>query len=159
MKTIHRTIASALIISKDRKLLMGMKDPAKGGVYVDCWHIPGGGIDEDEHEITALKRELLEEVGIDITNQKVSLVSDDDRGESEKTLSDGEKVLCEMSFHVYRVDLDRIASEVEILLSDDLVKTKWVDLSQLSKYKLTPPSQNLFEKLGWIKKHEENTSK
>jgi nucleoside triphosphatase len=151
MRTIHRTIVSALVMSLDGKLLMGMKDISKGGVYADCWHIPGGGIDEDEDETTALKRELLEEVGIDISDQKISLVSDDGRGESEKTLSDGEKVRCEMSFHVYRVDLDRIASEVKIQLSDDLVKTEWVELSKLGSYKLTPPSLKLFSKLGWMR--------
>lgn len=150
MTTIQRTIVSALIISKDGKLLMGMKDLAKGGVYADCWHIPGGGIDEGENEIIALKRELLEEVGIDITNQIVTLVSNEGKGESEKTLTGGEKVLCEMSFHVYRVDLDRLAHEVQVELSDDLVKTEWVDLNLLNNYKLTPPSQVLFDKLGLL---------
>jgi hypothetical protein len=42
MREIERTIVSALIFSQDGKLLMGKKDPAKGGVYPDCWHIPGG---------------------------------------------------------------------------------------------------------------------
>ena len=39
---------------------MGMKDPQKGGVYADCWHIPCGVIDDGENKITALKREILE---------------------------------------------------------------------------------------------------
>ena len=46
MREIERTIVSGLVFSKDGKLLMGLKDPAKGGVYPDVWHIPGGGIDE-----------------------------------------------------------------------------------------------------------------
>lgn len=154
MRTIHRTIVSALIISKDGKLLMGMKDPQKGGVYSDCWHIPGGGVDDGEDETSALNRELMEEVGIETSNQKITLVSDDGKGESEKTLDDGERVFCEMSFHVYRVDLDKVASVVKIHLSDDLVKTEWVDLTQLFNYKLTPPSQNLFIKLGWLKTNQ-----
>lgn len=151
MRTIHRTIVSALIMSQDGKLLMGMKDQSKGGVYADCWHIPGGGIDEGEDEKAALKRELLEEIGVDILDQKVLLVDDGGSGQSEKTLPDGEKVLCEMSFHVYRVDLNRPANEIALQLNDDLVKTEWVDLANLDNYKLTPPSQKLFSKLGWIK--------
>lgn len=150
MRTIQRTIVSALIISKDGKLLMGMKDPIKGGVYSDCWHIPGGGIDEGENEITALKRELMEEIGVDISDQEVKIIDNTGSGKSEKTLADGEKVLCEMSFHVYQIDLDIIASEAKVKLNDDLVKVEWVELTNLNNYKLTPPSLKLFTKLGWI---------
>ncbi len=152
MRKIHRTIVAALIISKDGKLLMGMKDPKKGGVYSDCWHIPGGGIEDREDELTALKRELIEEVGINISEQKVQLVDYAGSGESEKTLSDGEKVLCEMSFHVYRVDLNELANQIKIKLNDDLVKTEWTDLSKLKDFKLTPPSIKLFTRLGWLAK-------
>ncbi|PWU22717.1 hypothetical protein C5B42_05315 [Candidatus Cerribacteria bacterium 'Amazon FNV 2010 28 9'] len=150
LRTIHRTIVSALIFSQDGKLLMGMKDPQKGGVYADCWHIPGGGIEEGEDEVSALQREIREEVGIDITNQKVRLVDDEGKGESEKTLSNGEKVLCKMDFHVYRVDLNQYVDEINTQLGDDLVKIEWVDVSRLENYKLTPPSQRLFEKLHLI---------
>lgn len=150
MRIIHRTIVSVLIFSKDNKLLMGMKDPHKGGVYADCWHIPGGGIDEDKDELVALRRELIEEVGIDIHGQKIELVDDKGSGVSEKVLADGEKVSCEMSFHVYRVDLDRKADEMKISLDDDLVKTEWVELEKLTEYNLTPPSTKLFKKLGWL---------
>lgn len=150
MRTIQRVIVSALLFSRDGKLLMGMKDPAKGGVYSDCWHIPGGGIDDGEDELTALKREMMEEVGIDISGMNVFLVDDTGRGQSEKVLADGEKVLCTMYFHVYRVDHNILASEIETKLSDDLVKVEWVELKNVMKYKLTPPSLRLFAKLGWI---------
>lgn len=46
MKIVNREIVSALIISRDRRLLMGMKIPNGGGVYSYCWHIPGGGVDK-----------------------------------------------------------------------------------------------------------------
>lgn len=150
MKTIHRIIVSALIISKDAKLLMGMKDPSKGGVYPDAWHIPGGGIEAGEDEVTALQREVMEEVGIDITAEKVTLIDTEGTGESEKTLATGETVLCQMSFHVYRVDLAKAATEYRLKLNDDLVKTEWVETSYLSKYKLTPPSVRTFTLLGWL---------
>lgn len=152
MRIIHRNIVSALIFSKDNKLLMGMKDPASGGVYTDCWHIPGGGVDEDETQEQALRREMLEEVGVDIVNCKVSLADDQGSGETEKMLKDtGEKVLCKMKFYVYRVDVDKNTDEIKIDPSDDLVKLKWVDLAALDSYKLTPPSITLFERLGYLK--------
>lgn len=48
MRKINRIIVAALIFSKDGKLLMGTKDPRRGGVYSDCWHLPGGGVEEGE---------------------------------------------------------------------------------------------------------------
>ena len=152
MRTIYRDIVSALIFSKDGKLLMGMKDPSKGGVYSDCWHIPGGGVDEGEEKLDTLKREVMEETGIDISSCKISLVDDAGSGESEKTLKDtGEKVLCKMKFYVYKVEVnDKSSIEVETKLNDDLVKIEWVSLKDLRSYKLTPPSIKLFTKLGYL---------
>jgi 8-oxo-dGTP pyrophosphatase MutT (NUDIX family) len=151
VRTIHRNIVSALIFSKDGKLLMGMKNPAGGGVYADCWHIPGGGIDDGEDQITALRREILEEVGIDTTEAKVSLADDQGSGEAEKTLKDtDEVVLCKMKFNVYRVDLDEDAEDVKTSLDDDLAKIAWVGVSELGGYKLTPPSMTLFTRLGYL---------
>lgn len=152
MREIERDIVSALIFSKDGRLFQGMKDPQKGGVYSDCWHIPGGGVDTGESKEDTLKREVKEEVGIDISNYKFELVDDAGRGGSKKTLPTGEKVLCKMKFFVYRVDInDKNSNEVEVNLSDDLIKYRWTDLSELADIKLTPPSVELFKKLGYLK--------
>ena len=151
MRTTHRTIVSALILSKDGKLLMGMKDPRSGGVYADCWHIPGGGVDEGETQKQALRRELLEEVGVDTNDCKVMLADDQGAGESEKTLKEtGERVICKMQFNVYRVDVNKDAADIETKASDDLVKLEWVNLKQFKDYKLTPPSVVLFQRLGYL---------
>ena len=130
---------------------MGMKDTKSGGVYADCWHIPGGGIDDGEDHINALRREILEEVGIDITQAKVNLADDQGTGQTEKTLQDsGETVLCKMKFNVYRVDVNQNAADIKTSLDDDLVKVAWVDPEDLAKYKLTPPSVTLFARLGYL---------
>jgi len=151
MRTIKRIIVSALIFSKDGKLFMGQKDSAGGGVYSDCWHIPGGGVDEGETKEIALIREIEEEVGIDISSEKFELVDDQGTGITEKILKDtGEKVLCEMEFNVYKIKLNQNADEIKIDLSDDLVEYKWFEMSELKNVKLTPPSEKLFVKLGFI---------
>lgn len=151
MRTIHRTIVSAVVFSKDGKLLLGMKDPAGGGVYADCWHIPGGGVDEGELLEEALRREMREEVGLDITQAKVALIDDTGIGEAKRTLKDtGEAVLAKMQFNVYRVEIPQEADKIEISLHDDLERIVWVNLSDLASYKLTPPSVELFKRLKYF---------
>ena len=46
MREINRDIVSAIMLSKDKRIFLAKKNPNKGGVYIDCWHIPGGGIEE-----------------------------------------------------------------------------------------------------------------
>ena len=148
MRTIKREIVSALIFSKDGKLLMGKKDPAKGGVYAECWHLPGGGIDEGENKEQALVREVKEETNLDIGSLKQELVDDTAWGQSEKVLKDtGEKVLCNMHFNVYKVNLSSDSLNIELQPTDDLVELKWIGMDELKKVKLTPPSEKLFSKI------------
>ncbi len=129
---------------------MGKKDPEKGGVYNDCWHIPGGGVDEGEEKLDALKREMLEEIGIDISEHDVEFVTDKDTGTSEKTLPSGEKVIAEMQFNVYKIMLDKNSSEIELAPGGDLVELRWFAISELAKVKLTPPSTKYFREIGYI---------
>jgi 8-oxo-dGTP pyrophosphatase MutT (NUDIX family) len=152
MKTINRDIVSAVIVSKDGKIFQGRKNPKMGGVYADCWHIPGGGIKDGETKEQALIREIKEETGIDISKYKVALIDDVGEGESEKILSEtGEKVLCRMKFFVYKVEIsDKLAANVQVSLNGDLEEYVWTDTPELKNKKLTPPSVELFKKLGYI---------
>ena len=151
MREIKRNIVSALIFTKDGKFFQGMKDSQKGGVYADCWHIPGGGVEPGESNEEALKREIMEEAGIDISGYKISLVDDTGRGQSYKTLETGENVICKMQFSVYKVEInDKNSNEIKISLNDDLVKYRWTNPKELPTLKLTPPSIELFKKLGYL---------
>lgn len=151
LRVIQREIVSGLIFSEDGMLLMGKKDPSKGGVYSDCWHIPGGGVDADEDNLSALKREVLEETNLDITSAKVYLADDQGKGATEKTLKEAdEKVWVEMNFNVYSVELADKAVDVKLNPSDDLVELRWFSPAELRKVKLTPPSEQLFSRLKLI---------
>jgi 8-oxo-dGTP pyrophosphatase MutT (NUDIX family) len=151
LREIDREIVSGLIFSKDGKLLMGKKDKNKGGVYSDCWHIPGGGIDDGEDKLVALKRELSEETGLGVESRQIELVDNAGRGASEKILKGtGEKVWCNMIFNVYKVQLDENADVILLSTSDDLVELCWFEMNELQKIKLTPPSQTLFKRLGYM---------
>ena len=152
MKKIHRDIVSALIFSKDGKLFQGKKDPKSGGVYSDCWHIPGGGIKKGEDKKKAVIREVREETGIDISKYPIELVDDSGSGESEKIVkSTGEKVLCRMHFNIYKAVIkDRKADEIKVRLGSDLDSFRWIRLEDIKKEEITPPSGELFARLGYI---------
>ncbi len=153
MRKIQRKIVSALIFSKDGKILMGKKDPKKGGVYPDAWHIPGGGIDEGETIEQALAREVLEEVGINISPYPLKRVELIGSGTSEKTLDTGEKVICEMEFNRFEIHInDKEADKIELHLNDDLVETKWFSKDELPNVKQIPGGKEFFEKMSYMSK-------
>ncbi len=149
MRKAKRDIVSALIFSKDEKLFMGKKNPKEGGVYLHDWHLPGGGINKDENHTKALKREVLEETGIDISKYKTKLVDNQSKGLCEKKLKNSDELIqCEMSFNVYKIQInDKDADEIEVKLGNELSQHKWFEKSELKKVKLTPPSIELFKKL------------
>jgi 8-oxo-dGTP pyrophosphatase MutT (NUDIX family) len=143
---------AAVIISKDNKIFQAKKNPNKGGVYLDCWHIPGGGVEKGEKLDEALKREVLEETSIDIDPYKIELFDDIGTGKSKKTLETGKKVICNMKFSVYKVVIsDKLASEIKVSLRDEeFVTYRWATMEELNEGKLTPPSIELFKRKGWI---------
>ncbi len=136
-------------MSNDKKILLGKI--REGGAYPDCWHIPGGGVDAGETKEQALIRETHEEIGIDITSYPHVLISDTGTGSAQKTDKlTGELMLVTMHFTVYQVNLDKDATDIRVELHDDLKEYVWVPLSDLKNYTHTPPSHELFTKLGWL---------
>jgi 8-oxo-dGTP pyrophosphatase MutT (NUDIX family) len=151
LRQIERIIASVVIISSDGKILMGRKVPTKGGVYPDAWHIPGGGADEGESLEDAAKREALEEVGIDLTNETMTPLAFIDRGGSPKTLSSGERVWCNMTFNRFEVRLAKPANDIVVKPNDDLVELRWFSAAELDHIELVPGGREFFVKAGYIK--------
>lgn len=148
MKVVEREIASAFIFSKDGYVLLGQK--SKGGVYKDCWLIPGGGIEADESPLETVKREVREEVGLTIDDKRISLISDTKTGESEKVLKEtGETVLVKMRFHDFRVDMSHNAADIEIAEGDGFCKGRWMHADELKNMRLSPGVIEVLANLGY----------
>lgn len=151
MQRIQRNCAVGLLESSDGKILMGKKNPHGGGVFPDSWHLPGGGIEPGESQQEALRREIKEEVGIDIAPYHPDFVDGAGYSEAEKTdRATGETVLVQMHFYVFRVRLPALADTIPVELNSDLVEVKWIDRDAVGSYPLTPPSVALFSRLGYF---------
>jgi 8-oxo-dGTP pyrophosphatase MutT (NUDIX family) len=149
MRKINRDIVGAIIFSNDEHVLIGKNH--KGGVYDDLWVIPGGGIDEGETKEEAVKREILEEVGIDITGASVNLLPEVQTGMTEKTLRDtGERILVDMTFYNFRIDIDLPADKIMIRLEDDFGYAEWVSFDKLEGKSYSPSVENLLKSLDLL---------
>lgn len=135
-----RVIVGAIIENSKGEILIGRK-PKNKGVYLDAWHLPGGGIEHGEIIEDALKREIKEETGLDIFDIKPVIFSDD----ITERIDDG------VVNKIYMIFLDFIckAKSDDFIAGDDLEILKWLPKSEIRNYKFTPPAENLFKFLGW----------
>jgi 8-oxo-dGTP diphosphatase len=62
----HIEVVAAIIIH-DSKILCVQRGPAKYDYISHKWEFPGGKVEEGETKITAIKREIKEELHMDIT--------------------------------------------------------------------------------------------
>lgn len=153
LREIDRNIASAIVFSSDGKLLMGRKDPSKGGVYSDSWHIPGGGVEPGENLEQAVAREVSQEVvGLDVTKYPTMHLLSVGEGASEKTLDDGEKVWCKMKFNRFEIHLDKSAEQLtrELKPGDDLVELRWFSREELPYAQQIPGGAEFFIEAGYM---------
>lgn len=148
MKTIHRDIVGAFIVSADEKMLLGHNK--KGGVYQGVLVIPGGGIEEGETKIEALAREIWEEVKIDIASADIKELGESS-GESEKYIKElGEVALVKMTFFDYEVRLVQPANEIEAVSEDDFEFVGWFPLSELNSLHLGPATRATLARVGYV---------
>ncbi len=149
LRVIKRTIVGGNIISDDGKILLG--NNCKGGVFEGCLVAPAGGVEEGETKESALHKEVLEEVGIDITSAKVQKINLVMNGSSEKTLHEtGEEVFVEMEFHNYSIQLAQKAVDVKIFCEDDLEHARWYTKEELLLEEFSPTTARLLKEIGFL---------
>ena len=149
MRTIKRDIAGALLFSNDEYVLIGKN--VTGGVYEGLWVIPGGGIDDGESKEDAMRRETLEEVGVDVHGATIEQLALVQTGTTEKTLRDtGERVMVDMTFYNFKVSINLPARDIPIKLEDDFGYAEWVPIKELAKKSYSPSVESLLESLGLI---------
>lgn len=149
MRTIERDIVGAFIFSADNKVLLGHNK--KGGVYQNQLVVPGGGIERGEPRLDALKRETLEEIGIDISDATITEISGVSVGESEKTLREtGERVIVKMRFYDFQVQLNSESKETALRFEDDYAEAEWYTPEELTEAEMGPATKATLQKLNFI---------
>jgi 8-oxo-dGTP diphosphatase len=149
MRSIQRDIVGAFIFSADGKVLLGHNK--EGGTYQGQLVIPGGGIEKNETKMDAVKREVLEEIGLDISNASIEQLQEVTKGESEKTLKDThEKVLMKMSFHDFKVTLAENAESIVLSFEDDFGDADWYTADDLKNCDIGPNTRAVLQRLHFL---------
>lgn len=132
----------AAIIEKDGEFLFGNKAKDEGP-YPNTLRLIGGGMNlGDESMIDALKREVREEAGIEITDvERISF--DEDYAEKNG----------EMFHYIFLIFKAKYLSG-QPKPGDDIEKLKWVRKEELKKFVeqgiVAEPSVKLFKEIGLI---------
>lgn len=149
MRTVNRDIVGGFIFSSDGKVLLGKS--YKGGIYPDLWIVPGGGIKADETRLDALRREMLEETGLDVTSGHIEDVSSAQQGEGEKTLRDtGETVFVRMNFFDYKITLHLPADKLPLKTDQEFTNSGWFSADEVKDFKFSKTTEHVLRKIGFL---------
>ena len=145
METIVKTHVGAYgVLIKNEKIALVKK--ARGG-YKGKLDLPGGGIEHTELPMETLKREIMEEVGIHITNFELFDVT------ATNIKWEMEPDLWEDLHHIgilYIVDTDELnlKSDADGLDSEG---AEWYPINDLKKDNLSPFAYYALQKLNYLK--------
>lgn len=129
MKETRHLGVYGLIIKNDKVLLV----KKSRGAYKDKFDLPGGSIEHGEKPIETLKREIKEEVGVDIVDAK---------------LLDANSALVEWLHHEEMESMHHIGIIYEVQIDNSIIKedadgndslgSVWISINDLSKDIISP---------------------
>ena len=140
---IERRVVVVGLIYNARGEWLLCKMPPDRGVFPGQWGLPGGGIEPGEQAEEALRRELREEIGLEVSNIEPMLFTD---GLYNKRFPGGLQRPIYMIFLVYKC---RAAGEI-VTLNPEFEDYAWVAQDDLGKYDLNVETVKTFSKLGYV---------
>jgi 8-oxo-dGTP diphosphatase len=122
----------AVIVDGDRVLLIKRAhEPLKGE-----WSLPGGAVDVGETLEAALAREVLEETGLEVSVGPVVEVLDSVRRDADGRVE----------YHFVIIDYRCTVRSGTASASSDAADCRWLGVSQLDDYTLTPMTLKVIRK-------------
>lgn len=113
--------APAAFILDDKNRLLIVKKSDRELIDAGFWVVPGGKVKANEHIIDALKREVKEEVGLDVV--------------AYEWLGEDVFKVDEKYFHAPHF-ICRVRSSKKIILEKNLTEYKWVTKKELKNYQM-----------------------
>ena len=138
-----RLIVVAIIENAKNQILLGLKKKDRG-VYPGTWHNLGGGVEEGETLEEALRREVMEESGLEINSFEKMSFSDT----VATKYRDGKS---EEIYHIFLGFLVKV-KKGKLVPGEEFEKLDWFNKKDLDKVNINPAAKEGFERSGWIKK-------
>ena len=124
-KLIGQKVAIGIVIHDGKMLIARRK---KGDTFGGYWEFPGGKVEKGEDERICLKREMLEELGIEVSVRP--------RFHRIPAEVNGKRYL--LSFHRCSLLLGKPRAL-------EVASFKWVKLDEVDRYKFPPANKEVFE--------------
>jgi nucleoside triphosphatase len=137
-----RVIVVPLIRDEAGRCLLCRK-PAGRGVFPGRWGLPGGGIEPGETLESALRREIREEVGLEIAQIEPLFFKD---GVFPKLYPDGRREEIYMIFLVFACQ----SLGQEVRLNEELEAYDWVEPDALHGYDLNDTTRDTLRQAGLL---------
>jgi len=139
MSIPSRLIAVGLVWNRRGELLFCRMPPDRG-VFPGQWGFPGGGIEPGEQMADALRRELREELGIEVEAIQPAFFKD---GVFEKLLPDGSNQPQYMIFLVFHC----WAASEAIRLNAEFSEYRWVRQDDLASMELNDVTRDTLSRI------------
>lgn len=138
--TLHRTIVAGLVWNRRGQLLLCQMSPHRG-VFPGQWGIPGGGLESGESMEVALRRELREEIGVEIDDICPAFFKD---GLHQKVFADGSRRSVYMIFLLFHCT----ARQEALRLDEEHVDYRWVNEGEIGGMDLNTETVDTLKRLG-----------
>ena len=138
---MRRRLIVVPIIRRDDGRYLLCKMPSHRGVFPGQWGLPGGGVEDDEAIEDALRREVREELRLELATLTPAYFKGEHR---EKLYPDGRRETMYMVFLIYLCTVD----DAEPIINDELEAFAWVTPYEMPSYDLNVATRATLAQVG-----------
>lgn len=119
-KTEDRTGAYGIAMKNNQVLVVKP-------TWLDVWELPGGEVEKDEDQVTALKREFLEETGYEISK----IINEPVRSEKCCFYADDLDIFFKSKRLFFKIELGK--NNPDLINKEEIKEVKWMNINELKK--------------------------